>query len=141
MTQIIPWVVPFTVVVCILELRLCARFQLYLFAINCSPKLFQKKKIDHRDHHTSLPSPWIEKQYCVLRMHMHHSPDNYDFYAQYRMCSTKLRNHLKAINQYLLYFKALHVICYWECLATMISNRLVQIAVAPFFVHLECYVT
>ena len=70
-----------------------------------------------------------------------HSLDNYDFYAQYRMCSTKLRNHLKAINQYLLYFKALHVICYWECLATMISNRLVQIAVAPFFVHLECYVT
>ena len=74
-------------------------------------------------------------------MRMHSFPWLCDFCGQYRMCSAKLRNHLMAINQYLLYFKASHVICYWECLASMVWNRLVQITMAPFFVHLECYVT
>ena len=47
--------------------------------INCTPK--RCNKISHcallrtKDHHTSLPSPWIEKQYCVLECTCTDSPD------------------------------------------------------------------
>ena len=47
--------------------------------INCTPKLCNK--INHcalsraKDHHTSLPSPWIEKQYWILECTCSHSPD------------------------------------------------------------------
>ena len=94
-----------------------------------------------KDHRTSLLSLWIEKQYRVLGMRVRTFLWLRDFYAQYRMRGAKLRNHLKAMNQYRSYIKALHVICHWERLAATMSNRLVQIAMAPFFVHVECHVT
>ena len=88
--------------------------------INCTLK--RCNKISHcallrtKDHHTSLPSPWIEKQYCVLECACTDSPDYVIFMHSMVWCTVQnwgitLR---QLINNYLLYFKALHVICYWE---------------------------
>ena len=47
-----------------------------------------------KDHFTSSPGPWIEKQHHVLRRRPCSFPRLGDFYALYRMCSAKLRNNL-----------------------------------------------
>ena len=116
-----------------------------LKGINSTPKLWKKlcylARSRTKDHRTSLLSFWIEKQYLVLGMRVRTFLWLRCFYAQYRMRSAKLRNHLKAIYQYRSYIKALHVICHWERLAATMSNRLVQIAMAPFFVHVEFHAT
>ena len=48
-----------------------------------------------KDGHTSLPGPWIEKQYHVLGMCVRSFPRLYDFNVQYRISCVKARNHPK----------------------------------------------
>ena len=48
-----------------------------------------------KDGCTSLPGPWIGKQYHVLGMCVCSFPRLHDFNVQYRICSDKVRNHPK----------------------------------------------
>ena len=60
--------------------------------IICTPKLCDKKLIDHhdcskaKDPRSSLLVPWIEKQYRVLGMPARLFALLRDYYTQYRMC-------------------------------------------------------
>ena len=60
--------------------------------IICTPKLCNKKFIDHhdcskaKDPRSSLLVPWIEKQYRVLGMPARLFALLRDYYTQYRMC-------------------------------------------------------
>ena len=111
-TQNFPQVVPFKVIICPLVMCFVHTFSSFFFSfeesfvnflnlkgINCAPKLCKNKyrslysfKSYCKDHYTSLPSPWIEKQSYVLRMQVCFFPGLCDFYAQYRhdeQCKTE----------------------------------------------------